>query len=258
MKKIALAALFIIGVISVKAQDVTVDQILDTYFENVGGREAWSKVEGYSMKANVDAQGMTIPIDMVNLKDGRMVTKFTFQGKEFVQQAFDGETTWSVSFMTMKAEKGESEDTENYKRTISEFPDALLKHKENGYTIELDGEDTKDGVDCYKLKVTKKTQLVEGEEKENIVYYYMDKENFVPIMQEQEMMSGQMKGQIAQTLFSDYQEVEGLYFPFSMTYQTEGGGGQTIQVESMKLNPEVDDSIFMFPAEEVTEEGEEK
>ena len=250
MKKVVVALLFIAGAFVSNAQDVTVDEILDNYFENTGGKDAWLKLEGYSMKANVDAQGMTIPIESVSLKDGRMIIKFSLQGKEIVQQAYDGETTWSVSFMTMKPEKGESEDTENYKREIGEFPEALLRYKDLGYTVEMDGEDTKDGVECYKLKVTKKTQLVDGEEKENIVYYYFDKENFVPIMQEQEMMSGQMKGQIAQTLFSDYQEVDGLYFPFSLTYQTEGGGGQTISVESMELNPEVEDSVFAFPTEE--------
>lgn len=250
MKKVVVALLFIAGAFVSNAQDVTVDEILDTYFENTGGKDAWLKLEGYAMTASVDAQGMTFPIQSFSLKDGRMIIKFEFQGKEIVQQAFDGETTWSVNFMTMKPEKGESEDTENYKRSIGEFPEALLHYNELGYTVELDGEDTKDGVECYKLKVTKKTQLVDGEEKENIVYYYFDKENFVPIMQEQEMMSGQMKGQIAQTLFSDYQEVEGLYFPFAITYQTEGGAGQTIEVESMELNPEVEDSVFAYPTEE--------
>ncbi len=249
MKKLALGLFFIVGAFVSNAQEVTVSEILDTYFENTGGREAWNKLDGYSAVASVDAQGMEIPIEMINMKDGRTITKFSLQGKEIVQQAYDGETLWSVSFMTMKPEKGESEDTENHKRSIGEFPDALLNHEKMGYTVALDGEDTKDGVECYKLKLTKKSQLVDGEEMDNIVYYYFDKENFVPIMQEQEIMSGQMKGQVAQTLFSDYQEVDGLYFPFSMTFQTEGGGGQTIQVESMELNPEIDDTVFAFPEE---------
>lgn len=249
MKKIALALLFIAGAITSNAQDITVDELLDTYFENTGGREAWLKLEGYSMKAGVDAQGMTLPLDMINLKDGRMVIKINLQGKEFIPEAFDGDTKWGVSFMTMKAEKAESEETENFKRTVGEFPSPLLRYKELGYTVELDGEDTKDGVECYKVKVTKKPQLVEGEEKENIAYYYFDKENFIPIMEEQEMLSGQMKGMVAQTLLSDYQEVDGLFFPFSITYQTEGGGGQTITVESMTLNPIVEDSVFKYPEE---------
>ena len=149
--------------------------------------------------------------------------------------------------MTMEAEKSESEDTENLKRTVGEFPGDLLTYDELGYTCEMDGEDTKEGVECYKLKMTKKNQIIDGEEVEQVIYYFMDKESFIPIMQEQEIHAGPMKGNVSQTVFSDYQEVDGLYFPFSLTQQVEGMGGQEIVIESVVINPEVEDELFNFP-----------
>jgi len=247
MKKVALGFFFLASAFVTKAQDITAEKIVETYIENIGGREAWDKVEGTEMTAKVNAQGMEIPLTITNLKDGRSAVVVNFQGMIFYQNMFDGDVFWGTNQMTMKAEKGETEATENVKRLVGEFPGELFTYKEMNYTLELDGEATKEGVECYKLKMKKNSQIVEGEEVDNIVYIYMDKESFVPIMQEEEIMSGQMKGQVSQTLLSDYQEVDGLYFPHSIKQQVEGMGGSEIIIESIKLNPEVEDDLFSFP-----------
>jgi hypothetical protein len=92
--------------------------------------------------------------------------------------------------------------------------------------------------------------LADGEEVDNIEYYYFDQETFVPIKTESEITSGPQKGAVVITLYSDYQEVEGMYFPFSMTFKTEDSEGQLIEFDSIELNPDVDDSFFAFPTEE--------
>ena len=71
----------------------------------------------------------------------------------------------------------------------------------------------------------------------------------LPIVVETELKSGPGKGYIAQTTFSDYQEVEGLYFAFSMTQGVKGQPGQPIVFNSIEINPVVDDAIFAFPGE---------
>lgn len=245
MKKIFFATLFVLGATVSNAQDITVENIIDNYIEAIGGREAWSKVEGHRMRASASVQGMDLPVESVELKDGRQITKFEFQGQEMIQGAFDGETLWSTSFMTMQPEKGDSEDSENVKRGIGEYPDAFMTYKEKKYEVSLEGEDVKEGVDCYKVKMSKGMRLAEGEEVEQVAYYYFDKETFVPIVIEQEIMKGQMKGQMMETLLSDYQEVDGLYYPFSISQ----GGQFELSVEEYELNPEVEDDLFAYPGE---------
>ncbi|GAB4257661.1 MAG: hypothetical protein Kow0079_14870 [Vicingaceae bacterium] len=251
MKKFIALFILVTTVTFVNAQ--TVDEILNNYFENTGGLEKWKALKGTKSTAKVDAQGMTIPLEIYNMSDGKSLVKFELQGKEMVQGAFDGETSWGVNFMTMKPEKSDDETTENVKRSAGDYPSPFIDYKEKGYKVELMGEETVEGVECYKIKLTKKPMLVEGQEVDNIEYYYFDKENFVPILSESEIPSGPMKGQIAQTVYSDYQEVEGLYFPFSITSKMKDGQGQTVQIESVELNPEVDESMFKFPEGETTE-----
>lgn len=248
MKKIFLATMVVMSSYFGMTQEITATEILENYYENIGGKEAWGELTGHVMKAEVETQGMSIPIEVYMMKDGKTITKFSVQGMEMVQGAFDGEVSWSTNFMSMKPELAEAEETENVKRNSKDYPDPFYNYEEKGYKVELQGEENVDGVDCYKLLLTKTPQLVDGEEKENLVTYFMDKETFVPVMSKQEMLSGQMKGQIAVTEYSDYQEVDGLYFPFSITMRSEEGEGQTIQFDEIILNPEVEEGFFSFPA----------
>jgi outer membrane lipoprotein-sorting protein len=241
--------------VSVTAQ--TVDEIINNYFENTGGADNWRAVKGIVNKATVNNQGMDIPLTMIALKDGRQIMKFELQGKEVVQQAFDGTAAWGTNFMTMEAEKSDNETTENIKRESGDFPDPFLDYGDKGYAVELMGKETVEGTECYKIKLTKKPKLVDGVDVDNISFYFFDAENFVPIVVESEIKTGQMKGKISRITFSDYQEVEGLYFPFSITQGIKDMGSQAINFTSIELNPTVDDAIFKFPesAETTKEEG---
>ena len=67
------------------------------------------------------------------------------------------------------------------------------------------------------------------------------------MMVHEEVMSGPGKGMIMESKMSDYQEVEGLYMPFSMTQGVKGQPGQPIIINSIELNPSVDQSEFKFP-----------
>ena len=90
---------------------------------------------------------------------------------------------------------------------------------------------------------------VDGVETENVAYYFFDTESYVPLMQESEIKEGQAKGQVQQIKMSDYQEVDGLMFPFSISQGLKGQGGQPIVISSVTVNPTVNDSDFKYPEE---------
>ena len=252
MKKLQnLFLVMIVSLITISLNAQSVEEIIGNYLENTGGAENWENVKGIRMNASINQMGMEIPVEMVQLKD-KMYTKISIQGQEIKQGVFDGETLWSTNFMSMKAEKNDQEDADNVKNELAEFPDPFLNYKDKGFTVELMGTETVEGSDVFKIKLTKKPMVVDGEEVPNVSIYYFDSENFVPIMVHEEVMSGPGKGMIMESKMSDYQEVEGLYFPFSMTQGVKDQPGQPITIESIELNPSIDDSEFNFP--ESTEE----
>ena len=231
---------------------LTADEIIENYIENTGGADNWAKVKSVKMNITVSQMGMEIPIEQY-LSSEKTYSKISIQGQEIKQGVFDGETLWSTNFMSMKAEKSDQEDVQNVKDELAEFPDPFLNYKENGFTVELMGTEVVDGSDTFKLKLTKKPMVVDGEEVPNVSIYYFDAENFVPIMTHQEMTEGPAKGTIMEGKMSDYQEVDGLYMPFSMSQGIKDQPGQAVIIKSIEINTVVDDSNFKFP-ETVSEE----
>ncbi len=224
------------------------DEIIETFFENTGGKDAWNTIHAIQMNASVNApQVGEIPLTIYNDKDGCSFVKINLQGTEMMQIAFDGETAWAWNMMGQVAEKMEAENLENMKRAIKEFPNPFLNYKENGFTVERMENDTIEGTECFKIKITKDPMLIEGVDVENIAYYYFDTENYVPILQENEIKQGQAKGMVSQTFYSDYQEVNGVYFAFSFTQGVKGYPSQTINIKTIDINPEIDKSILAFP-----------
>ena len=249
MKKIFVFAVLLLSAAFANAQsEDSVKMILDNYFENIGGRDAWRELKGVKMSAELDQQGMTIPIETYQMADGRSATKISFQGMNMSQGVFDGETLWGTNWMSMEAEKSESEATENMKRNAKSGISPFLDFDKKGYTIEYMGTETVEGVECYKLQLNQGKILADGEEVDNISTAYFDQENFVIIKSEQEIMSGEMKGQTTFQLFSDYDEVDGLFFAFSMTTGSSMGE-QTIEWDEIEVNPKVKDELFAFPGE---------
>jgi len=247
MKK--LFTLLLIGFLSIQSGFAqTADEIVNHYLENIGGVEKLSQLEGLYMEAKTQAQGMDIPIELYSFKDGKQKVSANLQGQNFVQVAFDGNNAWHTNFMNMSPEKMDAEATENMKRSTKDnFPNPFLDYKKKGFKLELVGSEEIEGAETFKIKLTQKPVLVDGKEVPNEMYFYFDKENFVPLVVETEVKSGQAKGGIMQQVFSDYQEVDGLYFPFSTANKFNGQVGQTITVEKITLNPEKDEKMFVMP-----------
>lgn len=249
MKTLKISILALLFSLAIPTQAQTVEEIIANYFENTGGLENWKNMNGMKMTAKVNQNGLEIPIEITQLKDGRQMTVINFQGKEIKQGVFDGETLWSHNFLTQKAEKSDAEQTANFKLNANDFADPFIDYKEKGYTVELLGKETIDGAETFKVKLVKEPITVDGKQEEDVSFYFFDTENFVPIAAHQEIKSGPAKGQTSETTMSDYQEVNGLYFPFSISQGIKDGQSQPVIIEAIELNPTVDDAAFEFPKE---------
>jgi hypothetical protein len=248
MKKIVSLCLLVFAFMSLNAQ--TADEIINNYFENTGGKTAWQSLKGIKMSAKVNQGGLEIPLEIYQLADGRQLTKVTFQGLTIKQNVFDGSSLWNTNFQTMKAEKADAEATAIMMQESKDFPDALLNYADRGYSVELMGKETIDGTETFKIKLTKKPLTIDGQQVENVNYYYFESENYVPILMETEVKQGPQKGAISQTKMSEYQEVSGVYFPFALEQGIKGVGSAPLKIDSIELNPEVADSEFAFPEQQ--------
>lgn len=248
MKSLMKAGLLTIVLFSaMAAQAQTADEIINKYIANTGGKDKWAALKSVKMTGKAKAQGMEIPVTILRGEGGKQKVVATFQGKEITQVAFDGNTGWTTNFMTMKAEKMDAEASENMKREAGDFPDAFHDYKKKGYKIAMEGKETVEGTECFKVKLTKTPLKVDGKEEENVSYYFFDSQNYVPIVTRSTAKTGQMKGTNVESVMSDYQDVNGLMLPLSVTVKYNGQTGQTITFDKVDTNIKIDDKEFVFP-----------
>ena len=231
------------------AQNETAEDIISNYIENIGGQEAWSKVENMKVTGIGRQQGVDYPFVATYMKDGRYVIDVDLQGTSFIVEAFDGENAWAMNFQTQKAEAADAETSQNTKNEAKdEIVSPFFNYKDKGYKIELVGKDTKEGTDVFKVKLTKKPVMADGKETENVAIYFFEAENFVPLTSEEVIASGPAKGATAETVYSDYQEVkDGLIIAFSQIQKFNGQVGLEMLVKIVEFNVEVDEAIFKMP-----------
>ncbi len=247
MKKLNKILLTLLLFFTFNSFSQSVDEIIDNYFENTGGIDQWRKLKGVKMLAKLSQQGMEIPLEIIQMQGGKQMQIINFQGQSIKAQVFDGEVSWGINMMSQKPEKSDQETTDNLKLDNNDFPDSFMDYKSKGYIAELIGKETVDGTETFKVKLTKEPKTIDGKNEDDITFYFFDTENYVPIAIQTEVKEGPGKGMIMEITMSDYQEVEGLYFPFSQTQGIKDQPSIPLIIDSIELNPTIDENEFKFP-----------
>ena len=226
---------------TVSAQAQTADEIIANYFENTGGIDKWKALQTTKIEGQMHMGGFDFPGTIYSTKPNLQYMTFSVQGKELVQ-AYDGETAWSINPFMGSTEPQKMPEAEAKQFTEDEFESPFMNYKDKGHTVELLGTQEVEGAETYELKLTKANG--------NVEYHYFDTENFVPIMMKRSVSSGPQQGQNMETYLSDYQEVDGIYFPFFIETKIAGQSFNKITIKTVEINPEVDMAMFAYPKAE--------
>lgn len=236
LKKLSFLILAFTAAFSLSAQSL--DEILNSYIENTGGLEKWNSLKTTRMTGKMSMSGFEFSGVISAKTPNKQRVDVDVQGQKLVQ-AYDGETAWWINpFQTgPDAQPMPEEMAEEMKK--EEFENPFINYKDKGHTAELLGEETIEGTVTFKVKLTKKNGDIE--------VYFFDKEYFVPVMMQSPITTGPTKGQMSETYFSDYQEVEGFMMPFFLEVKIGGESAQKITIEKAEVNVELEDSLFTYP-----------
>ncbi|MEO8512017.1 MAG: outer membrane lipoprotein-sorting protein [Ignavibacteria bacterium] len=221
----------------VKSQ--TVDEVIDSHTKAIGGLDKLMAIKSVKFTGKFSGGGFEVPVVMTLKRKDMMRMDITFQGNAQIT-AFDGTTAWQVSPWSGKkdAEKLPKE-SEKEMRNQADIEGALVNYKDKGYKAELLGKEDMEGSEVYKIKLTDK----DGD----VTTYYLDTQSYL-ILKETSKRKIKEKEINAETLYGNYQQVEGITFPMSLEIK-EAGSQETQKgvMEKVELNVSVDDSYFKMP-----------
>jgi hypothetical protein len=173
-------------------------------------------------------------------KRPRMVREeITLQGMSDVT-AYDGKVGWHVSpFSGRRDPELLSEDDLKGIVEDADIAGQLVDYRQKDYQAELVGHDPVEGTDCYKIKLT----LANGD----IQYHYLDTDSYMELKVEtQRLIRGAY--QYHDTLYGDYEQVDGIYFPFAFDSSEKGDPNHIkVTIDKIEANVPLADSLFALP-----------
>ncbi len=201
---------------------VTAEQVFNKYIDAIGGRDAVNDVESVVMIASATVQGMGLDLEMTRTTDGKLNQTVSMNGNVMSQQVFNGEKGY---VMAQGQKMPYSEDQiKAAKADADPFPELTAGN------ASVEGIEQVDGKDAYAVKIS-----------DNTTNYY-DKESGLKVKQVKTMSQGGQSMSIP-TMYSDYQEVKGVKFPF-MIAQSMGPQSFEFKVSEIKVNEGVTADTF--------------
>ena len=222
----------------------TVEDVIAKNIEARGGKEKLAAVQSARATGKMTMGPMEVPFTLEWKAPNRIRQEFTVQGKAGVR-AFDGSTAWMHMPFMGKAdpEKMAEEDTADMAQEADLIEGPLVNYQQKGHQVRLVGKKDVEGTEAYELEITMKNG--------DVVHEFLDAETYLTIKQESKLKQGDQEVEVS-TSVGNYQQVEGLMLPFSMSSSIKGApagaGGQSITVDKYEFGGSIDDGRFAFPA----------
>jgi len=233
MKKIFLFFLTLTFAASVTAQkaDKKADKIIEKYLEAIGGKKL-DKVDEVLQIMTFKANGQEMQAEILTSKKGRGYMKMNMGGMEFVVTAFNGDKGFRMN-QQMGYEEIPADELKKMKEEKQSFVHGLDMYKK--YDRKYVGTEEVNG---------KKYEVVEITEDGKTSKMYFDPEtHLLTMIKTKDPVTGMENA----TVFLDYKDFDGVKFPTRMQVMQGDTVVQEITVDEVKINPEVDESIFEMP-----------
>jgi len=223
------------------AHALTVDDLLAKNLEARGGADKVAAIKTLKSEGKLRFGGQfELTLLQYQKAPESVRNEASIQGLTAVQ-AWDGKEAWQISpFQGRKDPEKMSADDAKAFADDAPIAGALIGARERGVKIDYLGTEDVDGTEAHKLKVVLKNGDIE--------YVYLDPDHFLEIrMVAQRSVRGTQVESV--TDYGDYEEVAGVFFPFSIATETKADGNRTqTTIEHAEANAAIDDSLFAFPA----------
>lgn len=239
VRTLVLAALALALASPVHAQ--TADELIAKNIKAKGGMDKIKAMKSLRATGRMAlSPEMEAPFVMVLKRPNEMRMEFTIQGMTGVQ-AYDGKTAWAVMpFMGKKDPEAMAAEDAKMVEEQSDFDGPLVDYKVKGNVVELAGREQVEGVNAYKLKITRKDGTIR--------YLYLDPDAYLEIASDATRTVRGTEMEIYSTI-GDYKDVNGVMLAHSIESGPKGSTmKQKMTVDKYEVNVDVAENSFVMPA----------
>jgi len=271
---LTLSLLSILPLTTAQAQtaSLTAPQIVEKNIAARGGLQAWRGLQTMTWTGKMDAGGgdsaarsrraalapssstnhavmnapegkteqVQLPFTLYMKRGRKSRIELEFAGKKPVQ-VYDGTNGWKYRpFLNREDVEPFTNDELKSEAQKSDLDGPLVDYATKGTKVESAGVEKVEGHDCYKLKLTLKSGDVQ--------YVWIDTQSFldVKVSGTPRRMDGRMHN--VYIYQRDFKTVQGLVLPQVLETAVDGyRDTHKMVIESLVINPKVDDSLFKKP-----------
>ena len=236
MKNIVLFVVFILALVFVQfANGQSVDDIINQYITARGGKDKLLAIKSLYLEGTRQMNGNEVDLKVTKV-DGKL------NRVDFSVGGNDGYTIVTPdkgwTYIPMMSDK------------VNEIPDARLKSMQDqldiagalvdyaakGYKATLQGKDTVNGKEAWKIQLTNAAG-------KNETFYIDTKTNL--LIQTRQMVEGRnnMENEVI-TDYSDYKDVDGVMFAQTITTEGTGMGAGAMMFDKIVINQPVDEKLY--------------
>ncbi|MEP6615973.1 MAG: hypothetical protein ABJA57_05310 [Ginsengibacter sp.] len=243
MKNIVLLVVFVLGIVFMQfAQAQSVDEIINKYIDARGGKDKLNAVKSVYMEGARQMMGNEVEVKVTMVQGKLYRNDFQFGGSPgyTIVTPKDG---WSLIPMRSPTPEPIAENRLKEMQGQLDIAGPLADYALKGNKVELQGKETIEGKEAYKLHIT----LNNGKE---VTYFIDTKTNL--LVQTRQMAAGMggrgtgTQGQEKEVItnFSDYQAVDGILFPHTISNPGSGPMGGSTTFDKIELNKMIDENQY--------------
>lgn len=199
--------------------DVDVASVYESYLKAIGGKEALEKIESLHSKFSGSVGPQSLEMTSIQTKDGKSMMEVGVGGMVVQKTVFDGTKGYTEA-------QGQRMEFDEDQIQAQKEEGGLFPELDVPADAALTGFDKVNGEEVYVVQI--------GEDTKN--FYSVETGLKLQTIKETPMGANTV-------VYGDYQEVEGVKFPFSMS---QSFGPQSIEFKAVevKANQEIDPSVF--------------
>lgn len=208
------------------------ETILNMYFESLGGKEKMNQVQNVSTVLVAEIMGQPGKLKQIQTAKGQYLMSLEAMGMTLQKQVFDGQKGMNVA-MGNKQMVTDEQELKRLKDQSLIF--SQLNYLKDNVKMSLIGVEQVQSRDAYKVKI----EDTNG----NVTFEFYDVKTG-RLLRSINIVGKDADAKSISTDYSNYKEVNGVFFPYSMTTVGVAPEPLIFNVETLEVNKVIPDDTF--------------